>query len=88
MKFRMDCMSDKCSNYWQGVLRFGLPFVLLYRLANYAVFLLTVGDQGIRYDWWANCLWDILLLFVVSTLWWLFMREVNSVRKKRHRKLI
>jgi hypothetical protein len=74
--------SLKCAHYWQSVLRVGLPFIILYRGVNYAVFWAVVGTGGWSYPWRAAVAVDIPLVFLVSTLWWVFMREIAAWKRK------
>ncbi len=82
--WNLDQLSLKCANYWQSVLRFGLPLVILYRGTDYALFRMTAGAVGVRYPWRVAVVTDIPLLFLVSTLWWWLMREMVSLKRKNH----
>ena len=72
----------KCSNYWQSVLRFGLPFVVLYRGVDYAAFRITAKSTVLRYPWRADLVIDLGVMFVVAALWWLIMREIAAWKQK------
>jgi hypothetical protein len=48
-RWTLDRLSLKCTNYWQSVLRFGLPVVILYRGTDYVGFHMTAGNVGLRY---------------------------------------
>ncbi len=74
--------SLKCANYWQSVLRFGLPFIVLYRGLDYLVFRIASGNMGLRYDWRFALAMDAPVMLVVSALWWWLMREIASWKYK------
>jgi hypothetical protein len=78
----------KCANYWQSVLRFGLPFVLLYRGIDYAVFRLTAKGTALRYPWRFDFATDLLVMFIVATLWWLLMREIAAWKVKNEKRQV
>jgi hypothetical protein len=72
----------KFEKYWQSVLRFGLPFVILSYGSDYVTFRLTVGTSGRRYDWGFTIVMGVISMFVVSTIWWLLMREIAAWKRK------
>lgn len=72
----------KFEKYWQSVLRFGLPFVVLYYGSNYLTFRFTVGATGRRYPWGSTTVRAVIVMFFVSTLWWLLMREIAAWKRK------
>jgi hypothetical protein len=75
--------SLRCANYWQAVLRFGLPCVLLYRLIDYALFRATLGSHGLRYPWRPlDAVADLLFVFLLSTPWWWLTREIAAWRAR------
>lgn len=74
--------SLRCANYWQSVLRFGLPWVILYRGMDYAGFRITTGNTGLPYPWRVAAITDIPVMFLVSTLWWALMREIAAWQRK------
>jgi hypothetical protein len=73
---------DKFASFWQCVLRFGIPFVILFNGIDYAVFRIGTGNSGLKYHWELSVESSIPVMFVVSTLWWLLMREIAAWRKK------
>lgn len=78
--------SLKCTSYWQAVLRFGLPVVILYKIIDYVVFQLTTSGVRIRYPWRLETgLLDLGLVFLLSALWWWLMREIGAWQRKNQR---
>ena len=75
-------ISLKCANYWQSVLRFGLPFIVLYRGIDYLLFRVTAGNIGLRYHWPLALIMDVPVMLFVSTLWWGLMREIAAWKQK------
>jgi hypothetical protein len=68
----------KTTNYWQAVLRVGLPFVVLYRGADYLIFRI-MKDSRARFHylpWQAAVVIDVVTVLILSTLWWSVMRSV------------
>jgi hypothetical protein len=55
--------------YWQAVIRFGLPFGVVVLGIDYTVFRIT--NHGLRYSWGSHIVEDVLMTFVASTAWWL-----------------
>jgi hypothetical protein len=78
----LDKMSPKFVNYWQSVLWFGLPFIILYQGVDYAIFRITVDNAPVRYPWWIKVGTDVPYMFLVSTLWWAFMRRVATLKTR------
>jgi hypothetical protein len=74
--------SSRWTNYWQSVLRFGLPFIVLYRGTDYLIFRIAKGNAGLPYSWWPVLMMDVPVLFVVSGLWWFYWREIARKRKE------
>lgn len=75
--------SLKCASFWQSVLRFGLPFIILYRAIDYVTFRAAAGRAGLRYPWrWFEAIVDIGVVLFVSTLWWWFTREILAWRQR------
>jgi Zn-dependent protease len=60
--------SKKTAGYWHVVRRFGLPFGLVFLGIDYVVF--RMASHGPRYPWGSHLVEDVLMMFVVSTLWW------------------
>jgi hypothetical protein len=58
----------KTRGYWQVVTRFGLPFGFVFLGIDYMVFRIT--NNGLRYSWGPHIVEDVVMMFVVSTLWW------------------
>lgn len=81
MHWDLDHLSLKCSNYWQSVLRFGLPFIILYRGIDYAIFR-TITQRLGAYPWRTTIAMDVLLMFFVSAVWWGLMRQLVAWRRK------
>jgi hypothetical protein len=75
--------SIKFAKYWQSVLRFGLPFVVLYRGSSYLAFRIAARNGGLRYPWsLERVLTDVALALLVSFFWWAFMRELAAAKRK------
>lgn len=71
----------KCANYWQSVVRVGLPFIIFFQGIDYVVSRIT-GKTALTHPWWLTAIMSILAMFTVSTLWWVLMREVAASRQK------
>jgi hypothetical protein len=84
--WNLDLLSLKCANYWQSVLRFGLPVVILYRGSDYALFRMTARAVGVPYPWRVAAVTDIPLVFLMSTLWWWVIREIVSLKRKNQQR--
>lgn len=85
-RFTLEYQSLKCAKYWQSVLRFGLPFIVLYRGSSYLVFRIAARNSGLRYPWsLERILTDVTLALLVSFFWWFFMRELASAKRKMQR---
>jgi hypothetical protein len=66
----------KTTNYWQAVLRVGLPFIVLYRGTDYLIFRIVNGNCiGLRYPWRFAVVMDVVTMLILSTLWWSLMRS-------------
>lgn len=78
----LEKISLKCSNYWQSVLLFGLPLIVLYRGIDYAIFRITIDKAGLPYPWRVTATMDVLLMFLVSAIWWGLMRQIAGSRRK------
>ena len=76
-------ISLKCTSFWKSVLRFGLPFVVLYRGIDYLIFRITTGEVGLRYPWRAMVTINVLLMLLVSAIWWGLMRQVAAWNKDK-----
>ena len=72
--------SAKGANYWQCVLRFGLPFTIIYQGIDYAIF--RIVDVGIQYPWRVKVAMDIPFMFFMATLWWGLMRQLAIWKQK------
>jgi hypothetical protein len=67
----------KTTNYWQAVLRVGLPIIALYRGTHYLIFRIEKGNlAGLQYPWQFAVIMDVITVFILSTLWWSIMRSV------------
>lgn len=67
----------KTTNYWQALLRVGLPVISLYRATQYLIFYISKDKTvGLRYPWRFSIIMDLITIFVLSTLWWSLMRSV------------
>jgi hypothetical protein len=75
-------LCSKCSNYWQSVVRFGLPFAVLYGGINYAAFRMSVGNAGLRFPWRVETMMDAAVMFLASTIWWGLMRQLAGWKRK------
>jgi hypothetical protein len=76
--------SLKCASYWQSVLRFGLPWIVGYRIIHYTVFRIYGGNASkyFSYPWSYVLRVDFVALLIVSTVWWGFMRQIASWKPK------
>jgi hypothetical protein len=72
----------KFEKYWQSVLRLGLPFVILVYGSNYVAFRLAGGTSGRHYPWVSQIIAAVIVMFFVSTIWWLLMREIAAWKRK------
>ncbi len=84
--WNLDQLSRKCASYWQSVLRFGLPFIILYRGTNYVAFRITAGDVGLPYPWRSVAIPDVAYMFLASTIWWALMRWLVTMKQKDQQK--
>lgn len=75
--------SLKPASYWQSLICFGLPFIVLYGLLNYVIFRLATGNVGLRYPWRSVIVPDLAYMLLVSTAWWIVMRQLAAARKRR-----
>jgi hypothetical protein len=67
---------SKTTNYWQALLRVGLPFIVLYRGTDYLIFRVMKGNRvGLHYPWWFAVTMDVITMLILSTLWWSLMRS-------------
>jgi hypothetical protein len=73
-----DQTSIKCPNFWQSVLRFGVPFIILYQGLDYVIFRIAAANVGMRYPWRIEVVTDIPCMFLVSTLWWARLRRTAT----------
>jgi hypothetical protein len=82
--FRWDLehISQKCGKYWQSVVLFGLPFIVLYRGIDYAIFYIIAKRIDLPYPWRHVLAMDIPLMFVVSAIWWGLMRQLVAWKRK------
>jgi hypothetical protein len=77
----------KTTNYWQAVLRVGLPIIALYRGADYLIFRVEKGDLArLQYPWHFAVIMDVITVFILSTLWWSIMRSVFGKRRANNTK--
>jgi hypothetical protein len=73
----------KCASYWQSVLRFGLPWIILYRAIDYVSFrVISRGGRALRYAWQVSLPIDLGTMLFVALLWWLLMREIAAWKRK------
>jgi hypothetical protein len=71
----------KVKTYQQAVLRLGLPFIILYRGTHYLFYRL--GSHGVEpYHWLFFITIDVVVMFVVSTMWWTFCRDREIASRK------
>jgi hypothetical protein len=67
----------KTANYWQAVLRVGLPVIVIYRACHLFFFWLAGGKpSGASYPWRFAVIVDPLAVFIVATVWWSAVRSV------------
>jgi hypothetical protein len=77
--------SLNCGSYWQAVLRFGLPWAFLSRLISYGFFRIHHDHDGSKYlpyPWPYVLMEDLAIMLIVSALWWGFVREIASWKRK------
>jgi hypothetical protein len=70
------------ANYRQAVIRFGLPIVVILRLFNYLMFSALRPSHGARYPALSILKVDVPAVFILSTVWWLFMRFIASRKRE------
>ncbi len=68
--------------FWQSVLWFGLPFVILYHGSNYLAFRVATSRHPAAYPWARAITSAVLTMFAVSIIWWLLMREIAAWKRK------
>lgn len=56
------------ASYWQSVLRIGLPFICVYHIIHYILFVRT--SLVLRFPSLSEIIGDIVMVLVVSTLDW------------------
>jgi hypothetical protein len=83
-KWTLEQMSLRCLSYWQSVLRFGLPFIILYRGTDYASFRIISGNVGLRYPWRLAAAMDIPVMLLASAIWWGLMRQIAAWKRKNN----
>lgn len=72
----------KPASYWQSLLCFGLPCIVLYGLVNYVIFRLATCNVGLRYPWRSVIVPDLAFMLLVTTVWWILMRQLASWKRK------
>jgi hypothetical protein len=80
--WNLEHVSLKCASFWQSVLRFGLPCIILYRGIDYASFRMITGKAGLLYPWHVAAIMDVPLMFLVSAIWWGLMRQIAAWKQK------
>lgn len=85
MRWDLDHLSVKCSSYWQSLLRFGLPFIILYRGIDYTVFRTITHKPG-AYPWETTVAMDVPLMFFVAAVWWGLMRQLAAWKRRSERR--
>jgi hypothetical protein len=70
------------ANYWQAVICFGLPIVVIFRLFNYLMFSALHAGHGGRYPALSILKVDVPAVFILSTVWWAFMRFIASRKRE------
>ena len=64
------------TNYWQAVLRVGLPIIALYRGTHYLIFRVEATNLvRLQYPWRFGVIMDVITIFIISTLWRSLMRS-------------
>jgi len=72
---RMTDFYKKTTNYWQAVIRVGVPMIVMYRVIHYLTFLIA-GDSSVgRYPWRFAAVIDPIMILLLSTVWWSLMRS-------------
>jgi hypothetical protein len=56
--------------------------VAIYRGTHYVMFRVAGGGSIGRYPWLFFLMLDIFVMFIMSTVWWGFMREIASWKRK------
>jgi hypothetical protein len=64
-------MANGRPTYWRVLLRFGLPFVVIFHIIDYAFFPASVVVG--RGHWLRTVLLDIPIAFIVSALFYLLL---------------
>src|ERR1700733_2199329 len=82
---KLSAHSAKCVKYWQSLIRFGFPFIILYGGIDYGTFRLTAGKAGLPYDWRTALIFDVPVMFIVAALWCGITREVVAAKRKSTR---
>ncbi len=78
----LEQISLKCASYWQSVLLFGVPVTILYRGTDYAIFRMITGKAGLLYPWRVTATMDVILVFLLSAIWWGLMRQIAAWKRK------
>jgi hypothetical protein len=79
---RLTRISYKFDTFGKSVVRFGLPWVILYRGIDYLSFRMTLGKAGLPYPWRMVLAMDLPIMLVVSAVWWGLMREISIWKRK------
>lgn len=76
----------KCANYWQAILRIGIPLILIVRGINYVEFRMAVRHSGARYPYflsfWSEFIIDICIALVVSAVFCWMVRKFAALKQK------
>jgi len=74
-------VSHKFTNYWQALLRFGLPSTVLFNLIDYLRFRAgATTNSAVQFDWGLTISLSVPVMFIVSAIWCLLMRRIASGR--------
>lgn len=73
----------KRASFWQALVFFGLPFILLYRGVDYIHFRMITAKVCLRYPWKIYLPMDVLVMFFVSLLWYGYRRALLKAEQPR-----
>jgi hypothetical protein len=84
LKWKLAGGSPRGPSLWQSVLRFGLPFILLFHVIGYAISRMNRDrSTWLLHPWWLEIIGDVFLLFFVSAFWRRIVRESGTWKDKK-----